>query len=118
SADEVDALLGDIYPDGVDLVVFDENGVICLTGPAATFVLLGEHGDTLRQIYGPGGCDNASSVSGLEDGDIVVDITFDIVGKDHPRPHYKPRVMKGQNLVDQIPDLVGYLDVLNRLATP
>jgi hypothetical protein len=121
SADEVDDLLGDVFPDGVDLVVFEpEEGALtmCLTGPADTFMVLAGHGDGIRQTLGPGDCANAEQVRTLDDGDVVVDIDFglDVGDDDQPRAYYSSRVVKGQNLADQVPDLDAFLDVLNRAA--
>jgi hypothetical protein len=121
SADEVDELLGDVYPDGVDLVVFSpaqDALTVCLTGPADTFMVLAGHGDGIRQTLGPGDCENAGQVRTLDDGDVVVDIDFGFDDADdgQPRAYYRPRVVKGQNLADQIPDLDAFLDVLNRAA--
>ena len=120
SADEVDQLLGDVFPDGVDLVVFEpeeEALTMCLTGPADTFMVLAGHGDGIRQNLGPGDCADAAHVR-THDGDVVVDIDFglDVGDDDQPRAYYSSRVMKGQNLADQIPDLDAFLDVLNRAA--
>ncbi len=121
SADEVDELLGDVYPDGVDLVVFSpaqDALTVCLTGPADTFMVLAGHGDGIRQTLGPGDCENAGQVRTLDDGDVVVDIDFgvDVGDDDQPRALYTSRVVKGQNLADQIPDLDAFLEVLNRAA--
>jgi hypothetical protein len=114
TTDEINELIGDVYPDGVALVVFDEGGVICLTGPGRTAVVLGEHGDGIRQAFRTGDCDGASVGEELADGDIVVDIAFGLVGEDDSGVRYRSRVMKGQNLADQIPDFGAFLDVLNR----
>ena len=54
---------------------------MCLTGPAATFLLLGPDGDGIRQVLGPGDCSDTESIDAEADGDVVVDITFEIVGK-------------------------------------
>lgn len=121
SADEVEDLLGDVFPDGVDLIVFEPEQdalTMCLTGPADTFMVLAGHGDGIRQTLGPGDCANAVQIRTLDDGDVVVDIDFglDVGDDDQARASYSSRVMKGQNLADQIPDLDAFLDVLNRAA--
>lgn len=119
SVQDIDELLGDVYPEGVDLAVFEDDSdalTMCLTGPSSTSAVLGDHGEGVRAIFGTGGCDRATSIRDLEDGDLVVDITFDIVGQHEPRAHYSGRVMKGQNLADQIPDLLRFVRVMNRAA--
>lgn len=113
NADEVDELLGDVYPDGVDLVVFGvekASVTVCLTGPSATFLLLASQDDSIRQVFGAGDCDDPASVDAEADGDVVVDVTFDITGN---RPQYVATVVKGQNLADQIDDLDTWIQVLN-----
>ena len=113
NAEEVDELLGDVYPDGVDLVVFGVEKAsltLCLTGPAATFVLMASHGDGIRQVFGGGDCGDPASVEAEVDGDVVVDVTFDISGN---RPEYVGTVVKGQNLAAQIADLDTWIQVLN-----
>ena len=58
-ADDLERLVGDVFPEGVELDVFSlgEVGLImCLTGPAATFVVLGPEGDGIRQVLGRGDC--------------------------------------------------------------
>jgi hypothetical protein len=114
NADEVNELLGDVYPEGVDLVVFEEQNtglVLCLTGTGATFLLLAGHGDGIRQVFGGGDCDDPASVEAEVDGDVVVDVTFDIAGDS---PEYAATVVKGQNLADQIDDLDKWIQVLNK----
>ena len=113
NAEEVDELLGDVYPDGVDLVVFGvekASVTMCLTGPAATFLLVASHGDGIRQVFGGGDCADPASVDAEADGDVVVDLTFDISGNP---PVYAAHVVKGQNLAAQIADLDTWVQVLN-----
>ena len=113
NAEEVDELLGDVYPDGVDLEVFGVEKArvtLCLTGPAATFLLMTSHGEGIRQVFGGGDCGDPASVDAEADGDVVVDLTFDISGI---RPVYVPHVVKGQNLAAQIADLDTWVQVLN-----
>jgi hypothetical protein len=116
--EEIEELLGDVLPAGVDLAVFVEDGqalTVCLTGPATTFVVLGVHEDALRQVFGRGDCDGAAATSSADDADIVVDIAVDLVGEDDDiHAEYSSRVVKGQNLADQIPELEEFLDVINR----
>ncbi len=118
-ADEIKEVLGDVFPDGVDLVKFEEEGdaaTICLTGPETTFVVLGQRGEGLRQIYGGGNCDDASSIRDVDDADVVVDLDFEVTSEGKPRVRFVSRVVRGQNLVDEVPELLDYIDVLNRAA--
>ncbi len=113
--DDLKRLVGEVFPEGVDLVVFslrDDALVMCLTGPAATFLLLGPDDDHIRQVLGPGDCSDTESIDAEADGDVVVDITFEIVGK-RSRLRYVATVVKGQNLADQIPGLDGFIEGLN-----
>jgi hypothetical protein len=113
NADDVDELLGDVYPDGVDLAVFGVEKAsltLCLTGPAATFQLLVSRDDGIRQVFGGGDCGDPAAVGAEADGDVVVDVTFDISGN---RPEYVGTVVKGQNLAAQIADLDTWIRVLN-----
>jgi hypothetical protein len=115
NADEVDELLGDVYPGGVDLVVFDvaDAGLtVCLTGPAATFLLLTGHDEGIRQLFGGGDCQAPQSIDAEAGADVVVDVTFGLVG-DEPHTKYVGTVVKGQNLADQIEDLDTWIQVLN-----
>ena len=114
NADEVDDLLGDVYPAGVDLVVFGvakASFTVCLTGPAATFQVLAAHDDGIRQIFGGGDCGDPASVDAEADGDVVVDVTFDLSGD---RPQYVATVVKGQNLAARIADLDSWIRILNK----
>ena len=114
-ADDVKRLVGDVFPEGVDLVVFslrDDALVMCLTGPATTFLLLGPDDDHLRQVLGPGDCRDTESIDADADGDVVVDITFEIVG-DASTVRYVATVAKGQNLADQIPGIDDFIESLN-----
>ncbi len=114
-ADDVKRLVGEVFPDGVDLVVFsdrDDAFTMCLTGPATTFLLLGPDGDGIRQVLGPGDCSDTESIDAEADGDVVVDITFEIVGE-RSTVRYVATVAKGQNLADQIPGIDDFIDGLN-----
>jgi hypothetical protein len=114
TADEVNELLGDVYPSGVDLVVFgvrQASLLVCLTGPASTFMLLSSNDESIRQVFAGGDCDDPTSVDGAADGDVVVDITF---GFEVNKPRYVATVVKGQNLADQIEDLDTWIEVLNK----
>jgi hypothetical protein len=116
-ADDVKRLVGDVFPDGVDLVVFsgDDALIMCLTGPATTFLLLVTHGDGIRQVLGPGDCSDIESIDAEADGDVVVDITVELVG-DRPKVRYVATVVKGQNLADGIPGLEDFIEGLNSAA--
>ncbi len=114
-ADDLERLVGDVFPEGVELDVFSlgEVGLImCLTGPAATFVVLGPEGDGIRQVLGRGDCTDPQSIDAEADGDVVVDVTVDLVG-DPPKAQYVATVMKGQNLAEQIPGIDDFIDGLN-----
>ena len=101
SADDVNALLGDVYPNGVDLVVFDVGKAsltLCLTGPASTFMLLVSDEIALTQSFGGGDCSDPALVDPAVDGGVVVDITLGMKGT---KSVYVPTVLKGQNLAVQ-----------------
>jgi hypothetical protein len=117
-ADDVERFLGDTFPEGVEMAVFslrEDSLTMCLTGPATTFLLVGPHGDAIRQVLGHGECSDAEGIDAEADGDVVVDITFELVG-DRPKVRYVATCLKGQNLADQIPGLDDFIEGLNSAA--
>lgn len=106
NAEEMKALVGYEFPKGVDLVGYSTKR-ICFLGPDDTHLVFATDPDTLRQLLGTGACR-------YDDGDVVVDITFDFVTDgDLPKTVYHHRVVKGGNVAARIPGLHAYLDLLN-----
>jgi hypothetical protein len=77
--------------------------------------LLGPHGDGIRQVLGHGDCSDTEGIDAEADGDVVVDITFELVG-DRPKVRYVATIVKGKNLADQIPGLDDFIEALNSRA--
>ena len=105
TVEELLALVDYTFADGVALSVYEDkhNGHVCFTGPEKTFLSLSEsEGGDLRRILGTGEC-------AYDDGDVVLEITF----KPGERLRVEERLVKGEDIAEQIPALDGFVDVLN-----
>lgn len=109
---EVMELVGDVLPDGVVLEQFASDGadLMCLSGPSTTYLRLGDGGDAIRESLGRGSCDEKST-DPMTDADVVVDIGFGL--GDDGKATYDKRVLKGQNLVDQVPHFGDFLQIVD-----
>jgi hypothetical protein len=114
NADEIKALVNYKFPEGVDLVEYVDPevdsgasaGRMCFLGPADTHLVLGNVEDKLQQMLGTGGCR-------YDDGDVIVELSFDFADDDQLSVVWSANVVKGANLAAQIPGLTDFLDVLN-----
>ncbi len=107
TAEEALALVDYTFADGVTLSVFDSDGRVCLTGPEETYLSLSEStGGDLRQNLGTGPCV-------YDDGDVVLSIDFKVA-----ELRVKGRVLKGQEIAEQVPALEAVVDVLDETLAP
>lgn len=108
TAAAIKALVDYTFPEGVDLVEYSNSDPMCFVGPEDTHMVFTEKRDSLRQIVGTGGCQ-------YTDGDIIVDIGIDLSddNPDEPSVVYTARVVKGANVVAQIPGFNDFVDVIN-----
>ena len=112
TAEELKALVNYKFPEGVDLVEYGDpeeesgaTGRMCLLGPDSHLVL-GTVEDDLRLMLGTGACR-------YDDGDVIVDLSFDFDAPSEQSVVWSATVVKGANVAAQIPGLTDFLDVLN-----
>jgi hypothetical protein len=104
SAEDLLAVVGYEFGDGVALAVYDDpQERICFTGPENTYLTLSEPEDSLQRTLGTGECN-------YDDGAVVLEVVFP---DDMPGALVSERVIKGEDVARGIPALAEFADIVN-----
>jgi len=104
NAEELLALVGYEFRDGVTLAVYDDaQERVCFTGPENTYLTVSEPEDSLQRTLGTGECQ-------YDDGAVVLEVVFP---DDMPGALVRERVIKGEDVAKGIPAIAGFADIIN-----
>ena len=112
SPEEVIETVGYDFAEGVTIEQLEEEGgLLCFTGPERTFLTVGEHGDgntVLRRVLGTGEC-------AYDDGAVIIDLDLP---DDLQVNTFEEQVVKGEDVVEQVPGLHALGELMNETMTP